>query len=1369
MEKGKKELNMTAKEAFVYALDEAFVMDAVPKLRLKLPARIKENSATAKMGNAGEGQGADISMADHMKRYHPKGFDPKKNTCKLYDNLKAKLKSQGIGDIEAEKKALAIHKGNLDITATQPTGTGEEESTDTIKGTEKKAPATQQGETPSSFAEKVFEGSTPFKDPQVVETAVGTIVVGSEGQKRVVAILEEQSKTGDILAGEALETLNKITNNQGETEDSQLKAYVDAALKQGGGSTRINDKTLLSKIKALYPDSIIKEDSTGFVIEEAKGKAPIIEEVDEGVDITAPDKISNEEGEERSGAETPPAQKNPPKENGGNTPDNKSQPETATKEENEEETLKEEDDSPTITPPPSDAEYSIGGDKYKVGDTVYKDVSKKGLLGAMIASFMAGLKGEAIITGWDRISGAWDAIKRSEAGTKVRDGITNALFQKEIDKASQKEGLGTDAAIELETIKNMAKQAKTPEGQMKAVKHFQKWKSTYDKPEEGQPKSNVKGPFKPLENTYKGSTPPVSILKKPQGFTADTEYGNKIAEAIQERLAIESGLKTDGIAGVKVGPSATTIKFKVPPKFDMAKANSKQIRTALQGAIGAEVTEVKYEKGATNVMSITVTNPKMREVSFSDIVASEEYQKFAQKAALPIPIGRDSEGEPMMADLAKLPHSTASGTTGAGKSVFLSSAINGLQMTKTPEEARIVLIDPKNEFKVQDGSPHLLYPRAGGAENKKQAANDIANVLESLVEEMNDRIAKIGGEVKEFDPTKNEFQGASDHNIAQYNESNPDNKLPHILFVFDELAFARDSASDEDRERIDKALEKITAVGRSVGIHGVIASQRDDVGSIPPTIQANCPGRFTFKAADADTKAKPEAKALAGNGDFIFKDKEGKKIRGRGCFITPEEEMAVPSFYRNGGKVDPSAESKQPLPQEYVDGISQAVNENSSVAVEAIEGLEETFKEALPTGWNIEKAEIDGRTYWKGVPPQKTGKDEEGASNPKPQGGNSKNPASKVDETQSDDNESDTPQKLMDRAKKKVEMGKKRIDEARDNGRMGEREARDKKLELEALYNSAKEVFENGGGVDDIIDALEPVEEKEREEESLLKEHIGVALKYSPEGQIILIEPVKWKALKIVKQVKKLYPQYEVSLENNQVVIRDPDTEKYLGKSSEGEAEPSSKETPHVEGKEAQEGTSATNVETTPEEDAQTKNEKLKKSMKPPKFYKGKNAVFSDKAVAKLTPKEIKKISETVMPKGWELVEDETFGAPAKTRGGKIFVHNPQNGSHGYVRVNKDGEYRLHKMVDTSKPEYIGMVQNDEGEWVDHPEVQKIRELWYQEKDPKKKKQYQEEYYLKRNGLTEQERIVTDSFNDNLEIIAVGVMDALALINEESR
>ena len=1010
---------MTVKEAFAQAFDEAFVMDAAP-------SGIKKDAAKIATGTSGGSEpfgGEEKTLEEHDAKHHPDGY--KGGKCNWRDTHGM----SGMTLAEAQKQGLAgLSQGQLTIgQPMQPTPEMLEQQ------------AQQIAENPQLMD---TIPSAPLPAPTTVETEKGNLPAQTTVQEGILENLAGEAASGNTLAEEKLQEIKDMVDDGTITQSGQPQQTVEAiagggaeqpAAQVGGQPTaQMGEQSAAQPVEQPPPKQRLYTTNGKFSRELLPEEVAIIAANPDKKDIlqsmvdiegqagdyeSGSQKFkdlankyaalkrlfngkSTELGGGGSGGGNEPPQTPPdasPGDGGGNGGDGSTPPPEGTEAPSGEEGTEtptgegeEKAETKTTTsqgepPAPSDEEFQVGNGKYNIGGMTYKDVSGKGFFNTMLSSFMAGLRGEGIITGWDKISGAWDQMKRSESGERVRDGISGALIQNTISEYASKEGLSDDAKMELSVIQDMISQAKSPKENMAAVKQFQAWKEKYAK-ELGEMDKAKAEVFKPLSNDYKGSTPPLSILDEPKGFDADKQFGDNVASAIQKRMGL-LGMPVDGIESISVGPSATTVEFKISPTFDMTAAQSKKVRESLKGAIGSPISKVEYANGKTDVLSIQVTNPKMRDVSFADCLSSQEWKDFSEKASLPVALGKDASGKNVNLDLAKQPHTIVKGESGSGKSVFLLAAINSLEMAKTPDKARLVLLDPKNEFRSQDGSPHLLYPRA-------QKPQDIANVVSSLKSLMDERIQKVGGAVQDFDPTKNEFQGNSDRNITEYNKLHPEDAMPHVLMTFDEVASIMKNPEVGDRVKQD--LSQILALGRSVGINCILATQRDDVASIPGEIQANAPAKIAFKAAPNDAKASGEEKSLAGSGDFIMTDKEGKQVRGRGCFISDKEVAAVPAYYRDnmkgapnpsdgggdGGDSGGDGEEDYSLPQEHIDAIKDAVGQGKSVLFPVQEGFLDSFKGAFPPNWEITEVEVDGEKCWKAAPPSKpAGGSSEGSEN----------------------------------------------------------------------------------------------------------------------------------------------------------------------------------------------------------------------------------------------------------------------------------------------------------------------------------------------------------------------------------------------------
>lgn len=1245
--------------AFAIVFDEAVVEEKITEDKNPAEGDIKKNAAaaptanvsTAGGGSSGSGDSSSsMSIAEHMQRYHPNGFDPAKDSCSLFDKMVGNLEASGMSKEEAVKQATQEHS----LPPQEGTAEGQ------INPQEQAQKIQTMVENPETIETTPSE---MLATPQKIETQEGDIRVELDSQEAIVKILQEGAARGEPSAIEGLRILAEATRTESPS----------------------------------------------------------------------PEQPSAEEPKTEAVAE---------------------QPEEVSQAAQAEETST-----------PADEEFEVEEDTYKIGNQRYVDVSGKGLFRGMLASFIAGLNGDQIITSWDRISGKWDQMKRSEKGERVRDGITAALMHDTIDGYAKRDNLSEEAKMEISNILDMLNEAQTPKDRMAAVKAFKKWKEEYAH-ELGQMDSDEIGVIqKPLPSLKVDSAAPLSILDKPKGFSADKEFGEQVATDIMDRL-VQNGLMVEDVEGVKVGPSATTIEFKVPPSFDMTAASSKSMKEKLKGATGTEITKVGYAKGKKDILAIQVTNPSMRAVGFSDVLNGDEWKEFSQKAAVPIALGKDSSGKDKLLELTKMPHMLVTGATKSGKSVFLLSAINSAEMAKTPDELRMVIIDPKHEFGSQKGSPHLLYPIPSKKEN-------IANVVASLRKEMEDRIAKVGGNKETYDPEKNEFEGNSNRNIDGYNAAHPEDKMPHIMMVFDEVA---DVLKDKQvGEKVGADLDQIMALGRSVGINCILATQRNDVKSLPGSIQANMPAHLQFQASKNDAKASAEAKSLAGGGDYIL-EANGESTRGRGCYISEKEVAAVPEYYRTHIKGEPESAKEtasSPMPEWITNRIEGAIKDNRAIQLEKSEEYDPIIGKLKEQGWDVSELEEGGVSYWKATPPPKAKKAVEGNISV-PQETDTENKEAKKEqpnsqtETQSDwreaenksdaieilkqkrdearakaredfrkskntsadkakferamkkadsefhsemesvnmlyddiadgdqieemkdvvtaeiepeaegdiptaETDDDSAESLMERAKSRRDIESEKIKKARDTGKITEREARTQLKALKDRYEAAEKKYNDGGSAEDILNILEPIEEKEtgtKEGDTLGSDKKeGKNAQPSKPKQLTPEETEELKRKsreEDIERLKDLAGYLNVDI---------PNLSKEYGKLS----------------------------------DVDEKEKQLASTVKPHKMYKGKNLFGSEEAAERLTEKEQKKISETLIPPGWEFVTDNRYKSPARTKTGKIYVKHPTNGSYGWIYKGKYGNLNFWQEVDTTHPNYKGFVQNEKGEWVDSPGLKEAK------------------------------------------------------------
>jgi len=433
--------------------------------------------------------------------------------------------------------------------------------------------------------------------------------------------------------------------------------------------------------------------------------------------------------------------------------------------------------------------------------------------------------------------------------------------------------------------------------------------------------------------------PSVDLLDKPTA----TEFSP--AEMERRAKIIEEALGSYGVEAKVVetnpGPAVTQFgvepgwdrKYKeikvqdkdgnvVPQKKEVSKIRVKVERIkALENnialALAAQSIRIEAPIPGKSLVGIEVPNSAMSLVTLRETVESPNFQKLMARCKLSIALGKGSAGEMVSADLAKMPHLLIAGATGSGKTVCLDSVIASLLMNNTPDELQIVMIDPKRvELIAFEGLPHLTAPVVTDAERTVVA-------LKWLTHEMDGRYRKLAS------------VGAN--NIDAYNKSpDRDRPLPNIVLIIDELAdlmMAKQAA-------VEPLICRLAQMGRAVGIHEVIATQRPSVDVITGLIKANFPTRISFalvSRVDSITILDNiGAEKLLGRGDMLFLPADAAKpTRLQGCFVSQEEIRRVVSFWVN--QQQPEAVELPVLPEvveqdPLVEQAKQLIKEHKHVS-----------------------------------------------------------------------------------------------------------------------------------------------------------------------------------------------------------------------------------------------------------------------------------------------------------------------------------------------------------------------------------------------------------------------------------------------------
>jgi len=370
--------------------------------------------------------------------------------------------------------------------------------------------------------------------------------------------------------------------------------------------------------------------------------------------------------------------------------------------------------------------------------------------------------------------------------------------------------------------------------------------------------------------------PALSLLAEAPGKKAERGDINKIASTIEKTLQ-SFGIEAR-VAEVNLGPAVTQYALEIALGTKVSKITSLANDLAL--ATEAPTGQIRIEAPipGRNLIGIEIPNRSLEVVTLRTMLASSAMQKA--KSKLTVSLGLDVSGNPLQADLAKMPHVLIAGTTGSGKSVLINAFISSLLFRASPQEVRLILIDPKRvEFTGYNGIPHLLTPVIVEPEK-------ILSALKWAMGEMDKRY-KI-------------FAERGVRNIDSYNELSGFQALPYIVIFIDELADLMMFAPVE----VEDAIARLAQMARATGIHLVIATQRPSVNVITGLIKANIPARIAFSVSSMiDSRVildSPGAEKLLGRGDMLYiPPDQAKPTRIQGAFLAEKEVHKLVEFLRS--------------------------------------------------------------------------------------------------------------------------------------------------------------------------------------------------------------------------------------------------------------------------------------------------------------------------------------------------------------------------------------------------------------------------------------------------------------------------------------
>ena len=384
--------------------------------------------------------------------------------------------------------------------------------------------------------------------------------------------------------------------------------------------------------------------------------------------------------------------------------------------------------------------------------------------------------------------------------------------------------------------------------------------------------------------------PSSSLLFQSNDHSVVREDALREEASVLEKKCAEFGV--DGrVTQINPGPVVTTFEFK--PEAGVKVARITGLADDLCLAMAAESILIERMAGKSTV-GIQVPNMDRETIWLRDVV---ECESFAQsKSKLAIALGKDINGRIVTADLASMPHVLIAGSTGSGKSVAINAMIMSVLFKSTPEQVRMILVDPKRvELGMYEGIPHLFTPII-------TEAKLAANALRNAVREMERRLKLLAANhVRNIDQFNKLFDHGSEYLFEDVNQE----PLPYIIIIIDELA----DLMMLDRSNVEESITRLAQMARAVGIHLILATQRPSVDVITGLIKANVPTRMSFRlATKVDSRTIIDAngaESLLGRGDMLYLPPGTSRLqRVHAPFVTEKEISAVTEFWRSQGEAE---------------------------------------------------------------------------------------------------------------------------------------------------------------------------------------------------------------------------------------------------------------------------------------------------------------------------------------------------------------------------------------------------------------------------------------------------------------------------------
>lgn len=422
------------------------------------------------------------------------------------------------------------------------------------------------------------------------------------------------------------------------------------------------------------------------------------------------------------------------------------------------------------------------------------------------------------------------------------------------------------------------------------------------------------------------SPPPINLLEKENG---SSESGNIKANMEIIKQTLENfGISVE-MGEVSIGPTVT--QYTLRPESGIKLSRIAALNNDLALALAAHPIRIEAPIPGKSLVGIEIPNRKVAIVRVRAILESDSFKQ--NKSPLGIALGRDVANNPMVADLDKMPHLLISGSTGSGKSVCINNIIISHLYVNSPDNLKLLLIDPKRvELSIYDGIPHLIAPVVVKPEKT-------VNALKWCVAEMERRyelLSQIGA--RDIVSYNSKVLLENDKVI---DEEQSTSSLPYIIVIIDELA---DLMASHGRE-VEGAIVRLAQMARAVGVHLVVATQRPSTDVITGLIKANITSRIAFRvASQVDSRTILDmagAEKLLGNGDMLFLggNNNTKPRRIQGAFVSEKEIKQVVDYLKNNNKIEPAPDLEQDIFQ----------SKNLDINLDNSSSDDELYKEAKET------------------------------------------------------------------------------------------------------------------------------------------------------------------------------------------------------------------------------------------------------------------------------------------------------------------------------------------------------------------------------------------------------------------------------------